>query len=151
MTFALALMVIGVSSVIPRQHQPWISVKTNYEMPLSLNHLEKDKIVCIIIYIFLVNGYEFRYKKENNLDCQVYQDLHSLRSDGTASHDNCKAWCNSRYGCGAFALYRGTCYFKTYSCYQTYTSSSTAVLYLKFGNYLSQYAFLFIMIEYFTL
>ena len=105
-------------------------------MPLSLNHLEKDKIVCIKTSIFLVNGYVFRYKKENSLDCQIHKDLSSLRSDGTPNHDNCKAWCNSRYGCGAFAVYRGTCYFKTNSCYKTYTSS-TAVLYLKFGNYLS--------------
>ena len=120
-------------------------------MPLSLNHLEKDKIVCIKIYIFLVNGYVFRYKKENSLDCLIRKDLSSLRSDGTASHDNCKAWCNGRYDCGAFTVYRGTCYFKPNSCDENYAFPTEPVLYLKFGNYLSQYAFLFIMIEYFTI
>ena len=76
----------------------------------------------------------YAYKKENQHDCLVRKDIHSLRSDGAAEHTNCKEWCNNNWKCGGFAVYYKVCYFKSQACESDIRNAGSTDLFLKQGD-----------------
>ena len=63
-------------------------------------------------------------------------DLHSLYSDGTSGHDNCRDWCDNNATCGAFTVvFSNKCFFKNMSCGNDITNGLNTVLYLKQGGF----------------
>ena len=76
----------------------------------------------------------WRYVSKTNVDCMVDGDIFSLRSDFT-KHENCFNWCNQMESCGAFTLYRDTCYFKNLTCSNKLVAAEvTELLYMKQGS-----------------
>ena len=63
----------------------------------------------------------------------VNNDLHSMGSDGTSDHNNCKVWCNYNSNCGGFAVWRNTCFFKNNSCGNNINYAADANVYIKQG------------------
>ena len=68
-----------------------------------------------------------------NSECLFYNDLHSIGSDGTSDHGNCKKWWNNNDNCEGFTVYHGKCYFKSYECGND-IHNGRAVLYTKRGK-----------------
>ena len=126
-----------VSPIFHWQHHLWIPVMTTWEGLPSLNNLEKIKSHVSKFNLFLVFRYQYAYNTIHDRDCLTYKDLHSMKSDGTPGHENCKAWCNQRYHCQGFALHRGRCYLKSDKCRNDYRIKVGVDLVLKYGNYLS--------------
>ena len=76
------------------------------------------------------------YIKHEKSGCSPWNDLHSLRSDGTADSNNCKVWCNKNSNCGGFTVnLRNMCYFKNEDCRNDIRIKANVVLYLKQGSH----------------
>ena len=75
---------------------------------------------------------QYEYKQLENKDCLIHNDLHSLGSDGTSAHDNCMEWCNSNDNCAGYTVWRNTCYFKSYACWNDLRNGDNS-LFLKQG------------------
>ena len=76
----------------------------------------------------------YAYKKEKQRDCLARKDLHSLRSDGTFWHGNCRDWCDKNSTCRVFTVYRGICFFKAKQCVNSVRNFGTVAVYIKPGS-----------------
>ena len=74
------------------------------------------------------------FQKLDKSDCNVNNDIHSLERDDSPNYDNCQEWCINNGDCGAFAVYRGTCYFKDRSCRNDLKQASSTNLFLTKGS-----------------
>ena len=79
---------------------------------------------------------QYEYKKLENRNCLIVNELHSLGSDGSSNYENCMEWCNKNAQCAGFTVYRKTCYFKSYACANDLSTGS--LLFLKQGNKVNQ-------------
>ena len=59
---------------------------------------------------------QYAYARFNRHDCLSGNDIHSITSDGSSDHNNCKEWCNNNVNCGGFGIYSTTCFFKSHAC-----------------------------------
>ena len=75
-----------------------------------------------------------KYVKYVNSRCLPGSDIHILRSDGTADHDNCQEWCDNNSTCAGFTFHHNLCYFRTEACRNDITYRADVVLYLKIGS-----------------
>ena len=73
------------------------------------------------------------YIGRTNHNCLGNNSLHSIESDGTPYHENCKDWCDIMNYCGAFAVFRKTCYFKKYDCFERQQKVTGSHLFFKKG------------------
>ena len=78
---------------------------------------------------------QYDYKKLENTECLVEDDLYSLGSDDATNYSKCMEVCNGIDTCGGFTVYKETCFFKSHACRDDLTNSSGTVLFLRQGNF----------------
>ena len=71
---------------------------------------------CVFVQILILVSIQYAYQKQEQHDCLVRNDLHSLESDRSSTHANCMDWCNINGKCGGFTVHATTCYFKGQTC-----------------------------------
>ena len=79
---------------------------------------------------------QYEYKKLENRDCLIGNDIHSLRSEGSSNYDNCMEWCNKNDNCAGFTVWHNSCYFKSFACENDLRSGGNS-LFLKQGIYVT--------------
>ena len=72
------------------------------------------------------------YKKYENKDCLIGNNLHYFTSNGMNLED-CMDWCKNNDSCGAFTEWYDNCYFKSKNCEDDIKLVNNAVLYIKQG------------------
>ena len=78
------------------------------------------------------------FKTLENRDCNVNNDIHSQKSDGTPDHNKCQERCIIYENCVGFAVARNTCYFKDLSCRNNLKHSTSTTLFLMKGSEVSR-------------
>ena len=74
------------------------------------------------------------YQERKHEDCLHGHNIHTLSSNATSIHANCKEWCNINGNCGGFSVHNNTCSLKTLDCKDDLYNSFNVDIFMKQGS-----------------